>query len=126
METNEYLLLSRGQWDADAPKEDIEAAIAKFYDWLTDHVANGRMKTGSRLRMDRAVVSREGVVIDGAFCEAKEVIGGYWFITASSLQEAADLAAQSPCAAYGLYYEIRPLNPERACAYVADNETPQS
>ena len=30
---SEYLVLSRGQWDKDASKEDIEAAIHKFYDW---------------------------------------------------------------------------------------------
>ena len=126
METNEYLVLSRGQWDSSASKEDIEAAITKFYDWITDHIAHGRMKTGSRLRTDRAVVSKEGVVIDGAFCESKEVIGGYWFILASSLREAADYAAQNPCADYGLVYEIRPLDPERASAFTTTNETPTS
>ena len=126
METKEYLVLSRGQWDAHARKEDIEAAITKFYDWLTDHVANGRMKTGSRLSTDRAVASSEGVVIDAPFCEGKEIIGGYWFIVASSLRQAADYAAQNPCAAYGLTYEIRPLEAERASAFTTANETPIS
>ena len=31
---SEYLVLSRGQWNKNASKEDIEAAIDKFYDWL--------------------------------------------------------------------------------------------
>jgi len=124
METKEYLVLSRGQWDASVRKEDIEAAITKFYDWITDHITHGRMKTGSRLGTDRAVASKDGVVIDAPFCEGKEVIGGYWFILASSLREAADYAAQNPCAAYGLTYEIRSLEAERASAYTTTNETP--
>ena len=123
---SEYLVLSRGQWDKDASKEDIESAIGKFYDWLARNINEGKMKMGSRLSLERAVVSRSGVRTDGPFGEAKEVVGGYWFIVARSLREAADLAAQNPCAQYGLLYEIRPLEPERASAYNLTNETPAS
>jgi hypothetical protein len=124
--SSEYLVLSRGQWDKDASKEDIEAAIAKFYDWLEQNIAAGKMKGGSRLSRERAVVSKRGVVTDGAFGESKEIVGGYWFIVARSLGEAASLAAQNPCAQYGLSYEIRPLEAERASAYKVANETPMS
>ena len=122
--TSEYLVLSRGQWDKDASKEDIEVAIAKFYDWLQRNIEAGKMKTGSRLSRERAVVSKRGIVTDAPIGEAKEVVGGYWFIVAASLDEAASLAAQNPCAQYGLTYEIRPLEAERASAYRAANETP--
>lgn len=120
----EYLVLSRGQWDKDASKDDIEAAIQKFYEWLARNIAQGRMKTGSRLSRERAMVSRTGIATDGPFGEAKEVVGGYWFIVARNLNEAAQLAAQNPCAQYGLVYEIRPLESERASAYHVTNETP--
>ena len=122
--TSEYLVLSRGQWDKNASKEDIEVAIAKFYDWLQRNIEAGRMKMGSRLSRERAVVSKRGIVTDAPIGEAKEVVGGYWFIVAASLDEAASLAAQNPCAQYGLTYEIRPLEAERASAYRAANETP--
>jgi hypothetical protein len=120
----EYLVLSRGQWDKDASKEDIEAAIQKFYDWLARNIDEGRMRMGSRLSRERAVVSKAGIVTDGPFGEGKEVVGGYWFIVARSLREAAELAARNPCAQYGLCYEIRPLESERASAYSVANETP--
>jgi hypothetical protein len=120
----EYLVLSRGQWDQDASKEDIEAAIHKFYDWLARHIDEGQMKMGSRLSRERAVVSKAGLVTDGPFGEAKEVVGGYWFIVARSLRDAANLAAQNPCVQFGLSYEIRPLELERASAYNVTNETP--
>src|SRR6185503_14885152 len=122
--SSEYLVLSRGQWDKDASKEDIEAAIHKFYDWLTRNIDEGKMKMGSRLSRERAVVSKAGIVTDGPFGEGKEVIGGYWFIVARNLREAANLAARNPCAQYGLSFEIRPLEPERASAYKLANETP--
>jgi hypothetical protein len=124
MNQHEYLVLSRGQWDKDAPNENIEAAIHQFYEWIDRHVEAGRMKKGSRLSRERAVVSKAGVVTDGPFGESKEIVGGYWFIVAGSLPEAANLAAGNPCAQYGLTYEIRPLDPERASAYNVTNETP--
>jgi len=123
-QSSEYLVLSRGQWDKDASKEDIEAAIHKFYEWYERNLKDGRMKAGSRLSTEIAMVSKSGIVTDGPFGEAKEVIGCYWFIVAPNLREATDLAAQNPCAQYGLSFEIRPLEPERASAYKLANETP--
>lgn len=82
------------------------------------------MKMGSRLSRERAVVSKAGIVTDGPFGEAKEIVGGYWFIVARNLHEAAKLAAQNPCAQHGLSFEIRPLDAERASAYKVANETP--
>jgi hypothetical protein len=52
------------------------------------------------------------------------VIGGYWFILAHDLAEAAQIAAGNPCLACGLSYEIRPIETKRASAYNLTNETP--
>ena len=123
---SEYLVLSRGQWDKGASKDDIEAAIQKFYDWYARNLDAGRMKAGSRLGIERATVSKAGIVTDGPFGEAKEVVGGYWFIVARSLGEGAELAAQNPCARFGLTFEIRPLESARASAYNTTNENPAS
>ena len=61
MEKKEYLVLSRGQWDSTARKEDVEAAITKFYDWITDHITHGRMKPGSRLNPTSMAVPAPGL-----------------------------------------------------------------
>ena len=123
--TSEYLVISRGQWDADKSPEQIQQAIDDFYVWHDKLVAEGRMKAGQRLARPTKLVSRGGV-IDGPFAEAKEVIGGYWFFIADSLDAAAALAAQNPCLACGLSYEVRPIERERASAYKLSNETPGS
>jgi hypothetical protein len=120
---SEYLVISRGQWDKDISREEIQNAIDKFYVWHDGLVNQGRMKAGQRLARERKIVAKH-MVTDGPFAETKEVIGGYWFILASSLEEAAELAAENPCLACGLTYEIRPIESERASAYKVTNETP--
>ena len=123
--TNEYLLLSRGQWDAGKSPQEVQAAIDAFYEWHARLVAEGRFKSGQRLAKGAKLVSRSGIT-DGPFTEAKEVIGGYWFILADSLEEAARIAADNPCLACGLLFEIRPIEQERASAWREGNETPGS
>lgn len=120
----EYLVISRGQWDADVSPQQIQQAIDDFYVWLSRMVAEGKMKTGQRLGTEGITVSRNKTFTDGPFGETKEVIGGYWFILARSLKEAAEIAAGNPCLKCGLFYEIRPIDPERASAFTVTNETP--
>lgn len=121
---SEYLVLSRGQWDKDAAPADIQVAIDEFYTWLERCIAEGKMTIGQRLDTPGATVSRKGVVTDGPFGESKEVVGGYWFILAHSLEEAAQLAAQNPTMRYGLFYEVRPIDQQKGSAYNVTNETP--
>ena len=122
--STEYLVISRGQWDRDLPPEKIQGTIDRFYDWLGGLVEEGKMKTGQRLGTAGKTVSRKGAMTDGPFGEAKEAIGGYWFIVAGSLEEAAQIAAGNPCLECGLFFEIRPIDPERATATAITNETP--
>lgn len=120
---NEYFVLSRGQWDASSSKEEIQGAIDAFYTWHDRMVADGKMKTGSRLMRNGKFVSGRAVT-DGPYSEAKEIVGGYWFVLADSLEEAARLLTGSPCLAHGLFYEVRELDPQRSSAYMVTAETP--
>ncbi len=86
-------------------------------------VDEGKMRTGQRLGVDGKTVAKKGIT-DGPYGEAKEIIGGYWFILAGSLDEAAKIAAGNPCINCGLFFEIRPIDPIRASAFAVTNETP--
>ncbi len=121
--TNEYLVISKGQWDAERSSEEIQSAIDRFYAWHAQLVEQGTMRPGQRLARESRLVSRHRIT-DGPFSEAKEVIGGYWFIHASTLDDAARIAAQNPCLACGLSYEIRPTEGARASAFDTTSETP--
>ena len=123
MTNSEYLLISRGQWDETASPQDVQDAIDRFYAWYERGLADGVLKPGSRLERRGKRVTRDGIT-DGPFAEAKELVGGYWFIVADSLEDAARIAAQNPCLAFGLELEIRPLEAARARADEVTNETP--
>jgi hypothetical protein len=120
---NDYLVISRGQWDECASKRDVQNAIDDFYVWYERNLELGTIKPGSRLAPKAKIISRGGIT-DGPFTEAKEIVGGFWFIVAASLEEAARLASENPCLAYGLVLEIRPLEAEKALATAVTNETP--
>lgn len=119
----DFLVLSRGQWREDKTPEQIQAAIDEFYVWYDRLLAEGRIKPGQRLAREGRLVSH-GRVIDGPFTETKEVIGGYWFFVAASLDDAVALAAQNPCLACGLSLEVRQLDLARASAFEVTSETP--
>jgi hypothetical protein len=106
---SEYLVISRGQWDEDLSREEVQDTIDKFYVWHDRLVKAGKMKVGQRLTTAKKIVSRKGIT-DGPFTEAKEIIGGYWFILAHSLEEAAELAAGNPCLACGLSWSVQVLS----------------
>jgi len=123
MTASDYLLISRGQWDDTASPQDVQDAIDRFYTWYERGLAEGVLKPGSRLENRGKRVTRDGIT-DGPFAEAKELVGGYWFIVADSLEDAARIASENPCLAFGLTLEIRPLEAARARAEIVTNETP--
>ena len=122
---SEYLVMSRGQWDKHLSAAEIQKAIDEFYVWYERLVNEGKMKSGQRLARAGKIVSKNAV-LDGPFTETKEIVGGYWFILARSLDEAAKLAAENPCLACGLFYEIRPIESVRASASAVTSETPDA
>ena len=117
---NEYLLLSRGRWDPDKSPQEVQAAIDAFYAWHARLVSEGRFKPGQRLAKQARLVTRSGIT-DGPFTESKEIVGGYWFVLADSLDEAARIVADNPCLACGQAFEIRPIEAEQASAWRAAN-----
>ena len=112
--TAEYLVISRGQWDKTLSQDEIQSATEKFYIWYDRLISEGKMKPGQRLTSEGKTVARKDVITDGPFGESKEVIGGYWFILAQSLDEAVQIAKGNPCLDSGLLLEIRPIAPQCA------------
>ena len=111
---SEYLAISRGRWDQTCSPDEIQNVIDQFYLWLERLVSEGKMKRGQRLSNEGRTVARQNAITDGPFGESKEVIGGYWFIVAHDLDEAAEIAQGNPCLDCGLVLEVRPIDPQRA------------
>jgi hypothetical protein len=83
----QYLVISRGQWDPDLSRDQIQDAIDRFYAWHGRLVDEGRMQPGQRLAVEGKLVSKQRV-IDGPYAEAKEVIGGWAVVKFDSEEEA--------------------------------------
>lgn len=103
MPKQNYLCIQRSQPGAapkgDAPKGDaplpaqMQEMYARFNAWkqkFQDNIVDlgGKLGAGKRVTSDGAT--------DGPFVEAKEVIGGYMIVSADSLEEAVQVAQESP------------------------------
>ena len=80
--------------------------FAKFQSWkekFEDKIVDmgGPLRGGS-------VVTSEGVS-DGPFVEVKEIVGGYMIVEAPTLEEALEVARESPGVAPGTSVEVREI-----------------
>jgi hypothetical protein len=113
-----YLLLVC--WDAERmnaqeepSKTAAQAAEEEPFPWVDDLRDRGIWQIGDQLappRRARTVRVREGRkhVTDGPFVETKEAVGGFDLLECDSLEEAVEIAATHPVAAFGTI-EVRPL-----------------
>lgn len=113
---NEYILLLRGgkRLGADgatvSPAE-MEAYIAPYRAWLEDLVRSGKLLHANRLLDGGAKVLRANggrvVVLDGPYNESKDIVGGYYLVSAASEAEAIEIASDCPHLANGGEVELR-------------------
>ncbi len=91
--------------------EERVALAKKWNDWYDGLAAAGKVQHGRPLELGGRVVSgaRGERITDGPFAEAKEVVGGYIFLTVRDLDEATAIAQQCPGLPLGLIVEVRPV-----------------
>ena len=111
--TAEYLVICRGaRPDESVSPEGMQNAMKQFHAWFERLSDEAKMKSGHQLAPEGKVLSGRKGVTDGPFAESKEGIAGYWFIQATSLEEAVEIAKGNPLLDYGHTIEIRPILPE--------------
>ena len=101
--------------DAPETAEVADSGDGGSFPWLDDVIARGIRLHGDRLRpADEAktVLVRDGEILvsDGPFAETKEIICGYDMLECGSLEEAVQVAAAHPVAAFGKI-EVRAVWP---------------
>ena len=107
---SEYVFLYRGGSRPASPQE-AQAVMQLWMNWMQDLAKRGHMKDrGQPLEAAGKVVSgKEKAITDGPFAEAKDLVGGYTLITASDLNEAAELSKGCPIFDRGGSVEVRPV-----------------
>lgn len=83
----------------------------QWNDWYDGLAKQGKVQHGRPLELGGRVVSgsRGERVTDGPFAEAKEVVGGYFFLMVADLDEATEIAKRCPGLPLGLSVEVRPV-----------------
>jgi len=91
--------------------ETITKARREYLDWAERLRAAGRLKGGSKLTDDAGRIMRNAggrvAITDGPFTESKEMVGGYFLLTADNYAEACRFASECPHLRYGTYVEVR-------------------
>lgn len=108
-----YVLMftSRPEDDANVDPETGQAVYKRIYQWFQDN-ADQLVDGGAELlgAETATTVKTGGVVVDGPFNEAKEVIGGFALIDVPDMDAAVALAKTWPSLEFpGVAVEIRPM-----------------
>ena len=95
-----------GKSEAPSPAQ-MEQMYAKFNAWK-EKFQDNIVDMGGQLGGGKVVTS-DGVT-DGPFVEAKEVVGGYMIVAADSMQQAVEVAQESPGVMPGSSVEVREIS----------------
>jgi hypothetical protein len=91
--------------------ETMTKVRREYLDWAERMRAEGRLEGGSKLTDDAGRIMRSAAgrvaITDGPFTESKEMVGGYFLLTASDYAEACRIAAGCPHLRYGSSVEVR-------------------
>jgi hypothetical protein len=92
----------------------MQKVIEKYVTWGNRLRSSGVIKDGQKLTDEpgRVIRSKSGDVrvTDGPYSETKEVLGGYYTITAEHYDAAVDIARTCPQLEYGGTIEVRQVD----------------
>ena len=91
--------------------EQIEAVIGEYIAWRKQVETDGKYVGSDKLKDEggRHLTGTDGDfrVTDGPYAEAKEVIGGYFTVSAADYDEAVEISKSCPHLKYGGRIELR-------------------
>jgi hypothetical protein len=106
----EFMLIFLGA-DYDKAKlspDEVQAQMQKWFQWIDKLKSKDIYVDGKPLTpVGKTVKGKKPVVTDGPFAETKELVGGYFIIKATSLEEAAELAKDCPDFELGGAVQVR-------------------
>jgi len=106
-----YLCIQRsepGKGEKPSPAQ-MQEMFASFNAWK-EKFQDNIVDMGGKLKGPGKIVTSQGAT-DGPFVEAKEVIGGFMIVSAASVEEAIEVAKESPGTAMpGSSIEVREIH----------------
>lgn len=108
----QYMLLlyeNPAGWEKVSP-EEMQKALEKYMAWTKKpFTVDSKRLAGDKGRVIRASGGKPRAT-DGPYSETKEVLGGFYLITAGSYDEAVARALEHPHVEYGGTIEVRQLH----------------
>jgi hypothetical protein len=111
-DSKEFMLILRGGiHPRDLRPERVQELLAKFGEWMAQMQSRGQMKGAGRLEDEGRRLSRKQgqIVVDGPYAESKEIVGGYFLVTAPDLAHAMEIGKLCPILDNEGTVEVRPL-----------------
>lgn len=102
---------TRGTAACEPPSpEQMQDILARWGAWIEKFMKTGQMvDPGDALHPTGKVLQSTGVVTDGPFVEAKELLGGYSVIKVDTYEQAVAIAKECPAHQDGSSIEIREM-----------------
>jgi hypothetical protein len=91
--------------------EEMQKALEKYIAWGQKATNGGYLRGSHRLSEDLGKVIRGSKVTDGPYSETKEILGGYYLITADSYDQAVQRSLDHPHLEHGGTIEVRQVHP---------------
>ena len=92
----------------------VATQVTREYMAWADHMREqGHLKAGNKLTEDSGKIMRSAgervSTTDGPYPESKEIVGGFFMLSARDYSEACRLAETCPHVKYGAYIEVRQI-----------------
>src|SRR5262245_38894662 len=102
-----YMFLFRGGDLSKLSPKEQEAQMQKWIAWVAKLKKENRYLSGEPLLPGGKTVTSKRTVTDGPFTESKEVIGGFFIVTAKNIDDAIKLTSDFPDYELGGSIEVR-------------------
>jgi hypothetical protein len=105
-----FMLIFQGGIKSDSSPEELQTNMGKWMAWVDKLNKENRYVSGEALLPGGKLVSGQNAVTDGPYTEGKEVVGGFFVINASNMEEAIAIAKNDyPDFEFGGTVQVRPV-----------------
>jgi hypothetical protein len=102
-----FMLIFQGGIKMDASPAALEENMGKWLAWVEKLSKEGRYVSGEPLLPGGKLVTGPATVTDGPYTEGKELIGGYFIMSAASMEEAVQECSNFPDYEFGGSVQVR-------------------
>lgn len=102
-----FMLIFHGGMPSDSSPADLEANMGQWMSWVDKLMKEGKYVSGEALLPGGKLVKGKTAVSDGPYTEGKEVVGGYFVINASTMEEALEECKDYPDFEHGGQVQVR-------------------